>query len=87
VDALSVFPFRNTTTLTLETYHESFPQLFRRAVLAVAGAAVFSAALPALAQDIKPRLIRFGYGLNEQSNQAARPRCLPRLWRKRPAAK
>ncbi len=45
------------------------PQLFRRAVLAVAGAAVFSAALPALAQDIKPRLIRFGYGLNEQSNQ------------------
>jgi hypothetical protein len=23
----------------------------------------------ALAQDIKPRLIRFGYGLNEQSNQ------------------
>ncbi|NBX20281.1 MAG: TRAP transporter substrate-binding protein [Betaproteobacteria bacterium] len=43
--------------------------MFRRAVLAVAGAAVFSAALPALAQDIKPRLIRFGYGLNEQSNQ------------------
>ena len=35
----------------------------------MAGAAVFSAALPALAQDIKPRLIRFGYGLNEQSNQ------------------
>ncbi|WNO04303.1 TRAP transporter substrate-binding protein [Rhodoferax mekongensis] len=45
------------------------PSMFRRAVLAVAGAAVFSAALPALAQDIKPRLIRFGYGLNEQSNQ------------------
>lgn len=43
--------------------------LIRRAVLAVAGAAVFSAALPAFAQDIKPRLIRFGYGLNEQSNQ------------------
>nr|WP_315494581.1 TRAP transporter substrate-binding protein [uncultured Rhodoferax sp.] len=43
--------------------------LIRRAVLAVAGAAVFSAALPTLAQDIKPRLIRFGYGLNEQSNQ------------------
>jgi len=43
--------------------------LIRRAVLAVAGVAVFSAALPALAQDIKPRLIRFGYGLNEQSNQ------------------
>ena len=43
--------------------------LIRRAVLALAGTAVFSAALPALAQDIKPRLIRFGYGLNEQSNQ------------------
>ena len=43
--------------------------LIRRAVLAVAGAAVFSAVLPAWAQDIKPRLIRFGYGLNEQSNQ------------------
>jgi len=43
--------------------------LIRRAVLALAGAAVFSAALPSLAQDIKPRLIRFGYGLNEQSNQ------------------
>ncbi|MDH4449434.1 MAG: TRAP transporter substrate-binding protein [Rhodoferax sp.] len=25
--------------------------------------------MPAVAQDIKPRLIRFGYGLNEQSNQ------------------
>jgi TRAP-type transport system periplasmic protein len=43
--------------------------LIRRAVLALAGAAVVSASLPALAQDIKPRLIRFGYGLNEQSNQ------------------
>jgi TRAP-type transport system periplasmic protein len=38
------------------------------AALAVASA---SFALPqfAAAQDIKPRLIRFGYGLNEQSNQ------------------
>ncbi len=43
--------------------------LIRRAVLAVAGTAVFAAAMPAVAQDIKPRLIRFGYGLNEQSNQ------------------
>ncbi len=48
---------------------KTFTTLIRRAVLALAGAAVFSAALPALAQDIKPRLIRFGYGLNEQSNQ------------------
>jgi tripartite ATP-independent transporter DctP family solute receptor len=34
----------------------------------VAAAAVLSIA-PSLAQDIKPRLIRFGYGLNEVSNQ------------------
>ncbi|MET0351452.1 MAG: DctP family TRAP transporter solute-binding subunit, partial [Rhizobacter sp.] len=30
---------------------------------------VLAAVAPAFAQDIKPRLIRFGYGLNEQSNQ------------------
>lgn len=47
-------------------------QSIRRTVLAtLACAAVGSLAAPmqALAQDIKPRLIRFGYGLNEQSNQ------------------
>jgi len=38
----------------------------RRTLLAVVAAAVVA---PAFAQDIKPRLIRFGYGLNEQSNQ------------------
>jgi tripartite ATP-independent transporter DctP family solute receptor len=37
----------------------------RTLVAALAAAAV----VPAFAQDIKPRLIRFGYGLNEQSNQ------------------
>ena len=37
----------------------------RTLVAALAVAAV----APAFAQDIKPRLIRFGYGLNEQSNQ------------------
>ncbi|MDD2881729.1 MAG: TRAP transporter substrate-binding protein [Rhodoferax sp.] len=41
----------------------------RRTLIAVASAAVLSASFSALAQDIKPRLIRFGYGLNEQSNQ------------------
>ncbi|MFN7887978.1 MAG: TRAP transporter substrate-binding protein, partial [Betaproteobacteria bacterium] len=41
----------------------------RRTLLAATGAAVLTAPLAGLAQDIKPRLIRFGYGLNEQSNQ------------------
>jgi TRAP-type transport system periplasmic protein len=43
--------------------------LLRRTLVTAATAAVLAASLPALAQDIKPRLIRFGYGLNEQSNQ------------------
>ena len=46
---------------------------FRRSLLAAVAGAVLASpfALPTLAQaqDIKPRLIRFGYGLNEQSNQ------------------
>ena len=41
----------------------------RRTVVAAATVAVLSASFSALAQDIKPRLIRFGYGLNEASNQ------------------
>jgi TRAP-type transport system periplasmic protein len=41
-------------------------KLFRRTLIA---AVALAAAGSALAQDIKPRLIRFGYGLNEQSNQ------------------
>ena len=41
----------------------------RRTVIAAAAAAELTASFSALAQDIKPRLIRFGYGLNEQSNQ------------------
>ena len=41
----------------------------RRTVIATATAAVLTASFSVLAQDIKPRLIRFGYGLNEQSNQ------------------
>lgn len=42
--------------------------LLRRTFAAAAAALVFAAPL-VQAQDIKPRLIRFGYGLNEQSNQ------------------
>ena len=44
----------------------------RRSLIALAATAACAAGFaPALAQaqDIKPRLIRFGYGLNEQSNQ------------------
>lgn len=41
----------------------------RRTLIAAATVAVASASFSAFAQDIKPRLIRFGYGLNEQSNQ------------------
>ena len=41
----------------------------RRSLLAAAVATLLAAPLAGYAQDIKPRLIRFGYGLNEQSNQ------------------
>jgi TRAP-type transport system periplasmic protein len=41
----------------------------RRTLIAACAAAALAAPFAALAQDIKPRLIRFGYGLNEQSNQ------------------
>jgi tripartite ATP-independent transporter DctP family solute receptor len=41
----------------------------RRTLIAAATVATLSASFSAVAQDIKPRLIRFGYGLNEQSNQ------------------
>jgi tripartite ATP-independent transporter DctP family solute receptor len=43
--------------------------ILRRTLIAAATVAVASASFTAFAQDIKPRLIRFGYGLNEQSNQ------------------
>jgi len=41
----------------------------RRTLIAATVAAMVAAPFAAFAQDIKPRLIRFGYGLNEQSNQ------------------
>src|SRR5437867_1404396 len=43
--------------------------IVRRTLIAAAAALAFTIPLTTLAQDIKPRLIRFGYGLNEQSNQ------------------
>ncbi|MBU4508340.1 MAG: TRAP transporter substrate-binding protein [Gammaproteobacteria bacterium] len=43
--------------------------MFRRTLIAATAAAAFAAPFASFAQDIKPRLIRFGYGLNEQSNQ------------------
>ncbi len=44
-------------------------KMLRRTVLTTLSAAALVASMGAAAQDIKPRLIRFGYGLNEQSNQ------------------
>jgi tripartite ATP-independent transporter DctP family solute receptor len=44
-------------------------KIIRRTLIAAAAAAAFAAPLAAFAQDFKPRLVRFGYGLNEQSNQ------------------
>ncbi len=44
-------------------------KLTRRALAAAALAVLVTTPLTTLAQDIKPRIIRFGYGLNEQSNQ------------------
>ena len=41
----------------------------RRTLLAATVATLLAAPFAAIGQDIKPRLIRFGYGLNEQSNQ------------------
>ncbi|MFP5324558.1 MAG: TRAP transporter substrate-binding protein [Gammaproteobacteria bacterium] len=43
--------------------------IFRRTLIAATAAAALAAPFASFAQDIKPRMIRFGYGLNEQSNQ------------------
>ncbi|MBU2118710.1 MAG: TRAP transporter substrate-binding protein DctP, partial [Alphaproteobacteria bacterium] len=42
---------------------------FRRTLLAALSVAAVAASFQAAAQDFKPRIIRFGYGLNEVSNQ------------------
>jgi len=61
MDALTPFPTVTTQETTMN--------LVRRTLIAAATLAALSTPLASLAQDIKPRLIRFGYGLNEQSNQ------------------
>lgn len=43
--------------------------LLRRTLVAATAATALTLSFATAAQDIKPRLIRFGYGLNEQSNQ------------------
>ncbi len=43
--------------------------LFRRTLVTTAAALALASPFLVQAQDFKPRLIRFGYGLNEQSNQ------------------
>ncbi|HEX7892191.1 MAG TPA: TRAP transporter substrate-binding protein [Ramlibacter sp.] len=42
---------------------------FRRTLLVAAAGAALLAPVAGYSADIKPRIIRFGYGLNEQSNQ------------------
>ncbi|HSV78290.1 MAG TPA: TRAP transporter substrate-binding protein [Ramlibacter sp.] len=44
-------------------------RFLRRTLIAAAAGAALFASFASTAADIKPRLIRFGYGLNEQSNQ------------------
>ena len=44
-------------------------QLIRRTLSVLVAGAILAIPLASYAQDIKPRLIRYGYGLNEQSNQ------------------
>ena len=44
-------------------------QFLRRSLVLACAAATLAASGIAAAQDIKPRIIRFGYGLNEDSNQ------------------
>ncbi|MFY7904524.1 MAG: TRAP transporter substrate-binding protein, partial [Burkholderiaceae bacterium] len=43
--------------------------LFRRTLVAVVSGAALFGSLPVHAQEVQNRLIRFGYGLTEQSNQ------------------
>jgi len=49
---------------------------WKKTLLALAAAAACATAGTAAAQDIKPRLIRFGYGLNEESVQGRAARYL-----------
>jgi TRAP-type C4-dicarboxylate transport system substrate-binding protein len=56
--------------LPMETTHEN---CFRRTLLAALSVAAFAASFQvAIAQDFKPRIIRFGYGLNEAKQSGPR---------------
>jgi tripartite ATP-independent transporter DctP family solute receptor len=60
---------------------------FRRTLLAAAATLAFVAPLAAQAQDIKPRVIRFGYGLNDNSNQGRAARLFAEEVEKRSGGK
>jgi TRAP-type transport system periplasmic protein len=59
-------------------------RFLRRTLIAVA---VTACVMPSFAQDIKPRLIRFGYGLNEASNQGRAARMFAEEVEKRSGGK
>jgi TRAP-type transport system periplasmic protein len=50
-------------------FQEATMKPIRRTLVISLVAGLLATPFAAIAQDIKPRLIRFGYGLNEQSNQ------------------
>jgi tripartite ATP-independent transporter DctP family solute receptor len=61
---------------------ETTMKTFRRTLLAALSVAAFAAPFQAAAQDFKPRIIRFGYGLNEASNQGRATKLFRRRGRK-----
>jgi TRAP-type transport system periplasmic protein len=69
VDALTRRPFPFSCPVQPKPVWRFLMKFVRRTFVALAVAAATSASMSAFAQDIKPRLIRFGYGLNEASNQ------------------
>lgn len=60
---------RTDCRTTRGTTCSTTPGTTRRATLALVAALALGSAASSFAQDIKPHLIRFGYGLNEVSNQ------------------
>jgi TRAP-type transport system periplasmic protein len=56
-------------SFSLSSNQETVMSVLRRTLVAATAAAALAAPFASFAQDIKPRMIRFGYGLNEDSNQ------------------
>jgi TRAP-type transport system periplasmic protein len=56
-------------SFSLSSNQETVMSVLRRTLVAATAAAALAAPFASFAQDIKPRIIRFGYGLNEDSNQ------------------